>query len=370
MKSPEVSASAIAYARIYSTDVVGFALPLLLIPGNAGYFIQEMDDNGDIVVGFKEFDLESEKVEKLPQTRSIKTGDSQFFVFLTKEKILSGNRSEIEHDLRVFAAKNSQNAAIILQIYQIIGSSQERRNARIDVRRLISRRLGPRGEEAFHLSAVRSAFWGNLVSKWKLKEDPVRLTEIKSTLILRMDRDKLNISGLHPRNETEERELYHIISELKIEFEAPLQPVNQPMARAERHLAYELIIKSRRQEERIAILLRTILLDRKLGISILRRYQPRAKFEAAAIELIIRQFDHPSRKARSEGSQLIDELTVAKLVSNFYTAIFPADRGHLLEALALHLRSFPHVRDAIRRKFMDSQSFHVHRRSEIIRRYL
>jgi hypothetical protein len=140
-------------------------------------------------------------------------------------------------------------------------------------------------------------------------------------------------------------------------LEAPVFDPSNPFSNLEK------IRKTRRQEERIAIILETILEDRKVGISVLEKYgSDRGKFASAALLHIRNQL------ASDDGIR--DELIVANMISQFYSNIFPFNRGILLYFLAKHLTKYPLINKAIRQCLNRSGSVFLFRYRDDINRLL
>jgi hypothetical protein len=96
-----------------------------------------------------------------------------------------------------------------------------------------------------------------------------------------------------------------------------------------------------RQEERVALVIRSVLYDRAGGMEMLARFKDdRAKFAFYAINEI--------RRSLSESSEDEDQAIIASLIPKFFSYTYPLNRGRLLYFLAKHLASYPIVNQAIR----------------------
>jgi hypothetical protein len=109
-----------------------------------------------------------------------------------------------------------------------------------------------------------------------------------------------------------------------------------------------------RQEERIAIILDQILLNRDIGISALLQHSgEKAKFAKNAAEVIGQKFNSKDTDDSN------DELIAASLIQRLYTDVFPYNRGSLLYFLAKHLGKYPAINAAITKCMNRSGSMFV-----------
>jgi hypothetical protein len=326
--------------------------------------VQQVDEHTDRVCAFRVFDPEAVELREIPKPVTVNIDELQVYVFVDDTSIRVGNKFVLEPALRAFVSRHLNEPATALQVYQIVGSLQERRAARLEMWRTLQEQLGQQNAQAFYASALQSAFWTRLTQAWSLQTDPARRAELKAQLRLYIDDSGfLHLENVDSRNEHESEQLQLILSELSAEFEQPdiLPMPAYPTSEGRKQLRLRDIRWKVRQEERIALLLREILENRLFGLELLDTYEPRAKFEQSAIERLKREFGHATLFAPK------DEMAAARLVDPLFTESFPFNRGYLLEYLSQHLGMFRYVNDAIRKKLSQTQSIYVHQHAERIR---
>jgi hypothetical protein len=351
------TASVTAYSYAYTSATVGFVLPLLRVRGKQDWYVQQVDEHSDRVSAFRVFDLELVELKEIPQPVAINIDELQIYVFVDNTSIRVGNKFALEPALRAFASEHPNEPATALQIYQIVGSLQERRAARLQMRHTLQEQLGRHNAQAFYASALRSVFWIKLTQAWSLGTDSARRAELKAQSRLYIDENGyLHVDNVGSRDEHESEQLQLIVSELSAEFEQPdtLLATAYPTSETRRQVRLRDIRWKVRQEERIALLLGEILENRRFGLELLNSYEPRAKFEQSAVERLKRELGH------AMFSETSDEMAVAKLVEPLFTTSFPFNRGHLLEYLSQHPGKFRHVNEAIQKKLSETQSIYVH----------
>jgi hypothetical protein len=235
------------------------------------------------------------------------------------------------------------------------------------MRHILQEQLGCQNAQAFYGSALRSSFWTKLTQAWSLGTDPARRTELKAQSRLYIDgHGKLHVENVDSRNEQEREQLQLIVSELSAEFEQPdtLTASAYPTPETRKQVRLGDIRRKVRQEERIALLLREILGNRRFGLELLDSYEPRAKFEQSAVERLKQEFGHATLFETN------DAIAAAKLVEPLFTASFPFNRGYLLEYLSQHLGWFRYANETIGKKLSETQSFYVHQHAGQIRQNL
>lgn len=356
-------ARVVAYTRVDQSTGNGFVLLLLSVEGQGGWFVQEPDETTDCITSFKKLDGVLSEAEAVPNPVHVRVGEPQIYAFVDGAVVHVGTKADLEPTLRAFVQRNPASIAAALQVFQMVGTPAERRNARSRMRNAIERSLGNKAASSFYTSSLESAFWTKLVSSWRLATNPSRYNSLRSRFkVLLNDEGKMRIEGVEPIDPQERDLLNEIISELEMEFEIFDLPSKEvlPSASFLALSSLETIKHTARQEERVAMILLEILKDREIGADLLHKYQPRAAFERYAIAHTMAAF------ARLPDPFDDRELVVSTLIYDLYSKTFPLNRGHLLEYLAKHLAMYPRVNRTIEAKLKDTKSVYVHRHAREI----
>jgi len=118
--------------------------------------------------------------------------------------------------------------------------------------------------------------------------------------------------------------------------------------------AFRLAKSRKHQEERVAIVIASILANPNVGRTVLLHYvRDRGKFATGALELM-REWLFAS----SENNEL-NEVNVGPLILQLYRKAFPASRGVLLFYFAKHLSRYPHLNEIIRDRLRGSISVYL-----------
>jgi hypothetical protein len=144
----------------------GFALPLFRNYFNLHeFFVQEIDEYLNVVSGFSAFIGDVSTAIKVDNGPVIHIGMPQIFVFITDDNLIhTGNVREIASVLRAFVSENVNRVALTLQIAELIGTAEEQRVARAQMRRVIHEGSGASAAKAFYEgSVVRATMWDRLV---------------------------------------------------------------------------------------------------------------------------------------------------------------------------------------------------------------
>ncbi len=167
----------------------GFALPVFLDHINTDVkLIQEIDELTNCVVGFRPLLGSGMPMISIQSGPFAYIGKPQIFVFLDEgNKIYAGNLAEIESILRKFASRCKNRVAVALQIAELIGTNEEKEEARIRMREVIFKKNGEATANAFYEGSVlRYAIWDRLLA------NATGPAEAKSILLTR---NRLDVSA-------------------------------------------------------------------------------------------------------------------------------------------------------------------------------
>lgn len=339
----------------YTDDIPSFALPILSNSLGERLYIQVRHHMTQAVIGFEELsDLSRADLDH--ETHApVSAGDSYVHGFIDRKgQLYLDVAANLKAPLSVALNDERTPTVTRLTISELIGDfitqSQIRRN--------LAREFGGMASDAaraYESSAVRSRLWSILegaavdeAAAVKVRNHRSRLiAEVDKNLEIRIDLSVINISALVTISEDEiERRLRSEFSELgtrrdklpKVDL-SQVRQLHDPTPLK----IIEAVKLSPRAEERIAILLRAILVHPHAGFGALTLYDEASQFGSQAVGAM---------RGRVSESDLEDsdilEMRVAQLVSRLFTDSYPMRRGELLYYLALHLSEFPNVNGAIR----------------------
>lgn len=268
--------------------------------------------------------------------------------------------------LRSFASRFPSRHSIVLQIAELIGKPQEKKQARLAMRGAVARVAGARSARAYYEgSALRSAVWANLLAAAPSAEIARRILSVRARLGASVNAHgnlELHLDALDPSDRVlidEENLKRAILTEFALvggESDRRL-PTNGDADSIQTGNVRELLNKVRhapRQEERIAILINGILENKDVGVSAFLQYgRDRAKFANSALEKIREYLTDP----RLSGRNL--ELSAAKLVADLYIMQYPANRGAFIFYFAKNLSKWPYINEELRARLDRTRSIFV-----------
>lgn len=345
-------------------------------------FIQEVDPLKDTVSNFRHLDGGLEGLIWTGNATKARVGDSPLYAFkLHDGAVHTGRLPELEKMLRDFVTMNPHHAGVNLQIAELIGDIETKRTARTKVQLQIAKSNAVAAKEFFVGSVLRERLWVRLLDAAPNEEAAKRILACRPLVSVRVDESNLvylDLTALDPADFALTSALA-LTTEIQQEYEQSLSraaslegateknqssTIPSDQARAVQELVRRVHYVGR-QEERIAILLDSIIQNRGIGISALLQYgSDRANFANKALAAI--------RKGviGNDTWNIKDELIVASLIPRFFTDSFPMNRGELLYYLARHLAKYPQVNEAIRRKLRSSHSYWVRNVSSEVERLL
>ncbi len=358
-----------------------FALPLLAHPHHKSLrVVQKVDEVLNVISGFSVLEDYIAK-DAVPINGPLaKVGENLIHVFVTeKNEAFAGRLQDLDSILREFINRCPTKTAVILQILELVGSSQEKKAMRVKMRNDIVHATGSRAGYAFYERAtLRAALWQNLVTAAPSSDLAKRVLTLRSRLHVTIDSTQnlhLDLNALNP-DERKQFDLREIASSLLAEFEiAPdkaaydivnfdIEPSNILQVGNVSDVLRK-ISRTGRQEERIAIFADAILQNREVGISALAQYpHDRARVANWAIK------EMRSRLTEDNRNRGFYELAIADLIPRLFTYQYPLNRGDLLYYLAKHLGKWPKINQAIQRSLDRTASAAVHRQQGRIQEML
>jgi len=352
----------------FQHDTPGFALPLFAHPINAGLrLIQEVDELRGMIADFKL--LDGSITGSIPIGLSgpiARIGEDVVHVFLTADGCPhAGRLAELRPILRAYSEQHPRHTAVILQIQELLGSSEEKKIARTHMRNVILERSGAGAARAFYeRSTLSTALWDHLTKLAPNDAVAKRILAARSHLSAKIDSSGAIVFDLSALT-TDDRSLLDLIklqSSLMSEFDVTAikydgeedSTAKNGKVRSEKiSKLLEQVRYTGRQEERIAIMADAILRDRETGIAALRRYKrDRARVADWA-------FQEMRSRLQKDGNRRFDEMMIADLIPRLFTQQYSLTRGELLFYLARHLAKWPIINKAIWHALDRTQSIMV-----------
>lgn len=343
----------------------GFALPLFTDPiWPNGWAVQEVDELTRRVRSFLKVDGSLQNIVPITDGPKSGVGENLIYVFVEANgQQHAGTLDVLKNALRGLAINYRLYPAVLVQIFELIGSIEEKRAARSQMTRAIPTKSGA-VDTVFQQSVLRAALWDRLLTYAASEESARRILKARSSIDAKVESSgkiTVDLSAISPIDYTGTDE-QRLATELQEEFvglgreyflgegssnERPKAGVGE--------LIEETISKIRRaprQEDRIALILEGLATEKALAYGVIERYESdRAKFARRALGEI--------RHLIEGNANLSGVSIVALLVDVLYKEAFPMNRGIFLYALARRLRRFPEIAKAIRRQAMRSNSVFV-----------
>jgi hypothetical protein len=357
-------------------EAIGFAIPIFAHPLDPILLaVQEIDELGGRVRGFRT--LEPTESNFLHVTGpSVRIGDEPHYAFIAAAgSIHLGTLKTLRPKLAQFVGANPARRGLTLQIRELVGTDQEKKIARAEMRTLLLEQQGSAAARSFYEGSVlRSVLWSRLLSVAdNNKEMAKRILAARGQLSANVSPEgkiALELAALS-QEDLAALDTSKLIESILLEYDpqpnASVATTNlrdddtHNFMEVQRDVEVLLnrMLKTGRQEERIALIISAILRNPSVGKTALLQYETeRAKTAEWAIKEL--------RKTFIDTSWPSDERVVASLIPKLFTQQYPMTRGDLLFFLAKHLGSWPEINRSIRECLAKTHSMYVElRRSEI-----
>jgi hypothetical protein len=349
-------------------ESIGFAIPILVRPTVSRLFtVQEVDEVSGRVCGFRILEPQDSQFIHV-QGPSIGIGDEPLYAFFSSANDVSiGTLAILRPILVGFAEANQSRIALKLQINELIGTDNEKKVARSQMRQVLLDVQDTAAARSFYEGSVlRSVLWNRLLSVASSKEMSKRILQVRGRLSASVNQDgqiSLDLSALSEEDQ-EAIDYTKLVSAILLEFEPQPATTRRPAKAGESGVhdaaaiqrqvedLLSLVQQTGRQEERVALLMAAVLRNPTVGKTALLQYRgDRAKMATWAIAEL--------RKAFIDTNWPSDERVIAALVPRLFTKQFPMARGDLLFFLAKHLGKWPQVNGAIREALQRTHSMFV-----------
>jgi hypothetical protein len=238
-----------------------------------------------------------------------------------------------------------------LQIAELVGTVEEKRSARADMYRLVSSSSGSQVGRAFYEGSVlRSALWNILLANASSEESARKIVKMRPRISAKFEGDsiKLDLSAIEESD--------YAISQAAIvkQLESELEPIADTVKEAKKDLvgpsvakALHTLRRASRQEERIAILLDTLLRDREAGEHLLSVYSgDRAKYANAVVRQLRKTLSSPNKAPEQHDAALVE------IALRAFSRGMPLNRVQLLYYLSRYLGTRPTVKQLLVRRYL------------------
>jgi hypothetical protein len=349
-------------------ESIGFAIPILVRPTAPRLLtIQEVDEVSGRIYGFRILEPQESQFVHVSGP-SVGIGDEPLYAFIsTANDVFIGTLAVLRPILAGFAEANQSRIALKLQINELIGTDNEKKVARAQMRQVLLDVQGAAVARSFYEGSVlRSVLWSRLLSVASSKEMSKRILQVRGKLSASVNQDGQILLDLSALSEEDQEAIdsTKLVSAMLLEFEPQPASTGGP-AKANESGVHDaaaiqrqvedllsLVHRTGRQEERVTLLMTAILSNPPVGKSALLQYRgDRAKMATWAIAEL--------RKAFIDTNWPSDERVIAALVPRLFTKQFPMARGDLLFFLAKHLGKWPQVNGAIRAVLQKTHSMFV-----------
>lgn len=343
----------------YNTTGPSFLLPVLQKTGEPEKsYIQVPNELTGTILDFVKLDDDLACARLATNPLPVSIGENLIYGFsATGFDCQLGTLAELEAPLRMFLQQNPEQVAIALQIVELIGDAQEKKIARLSMRTEIHNLNGLKSARAFYEgSTLRTALWNQLIKQASSPEIARSVLHARSRVNAYIDSNgailfEFGALSADVRASFDEN---LVRAELLREFQVSSiwdgdtqiskNPSVHVVVEVQREVDSTLkLIRGRgRQEERIAVLLDSILKNPTVGLSTLLQYQTdRGAFARWALDELNKLFIR--QESKSNGY----EVAIAQLIPKMFSKHYPLSRGELLLFLAQHLSARRLIRSAI-----------------------
>lgn len=338
-------------------------LPLFRFPGEETLYAQIYDPSGPV----RAFHPAGETpwwVAGDDQAITVEQGDEPIISFTDSSGgSYCGKRSDLLSTLRTVCGSREASDAFKLSAYELIGDHDKVVHHRSKSIEGISKEIGVASASAYRNSIAGDLTW-RLLEKNVVNSDAFeRLSLFRATVTTKFLGDRLEINLGSMSADDFSIDIDEITRRIANEMRG-VTTVGQTPPKADlsdmggTDPAYKDLLRavdsSKRQEERIAILIRSILLSPRQGMHLLEHYQHQAKFESEAVHIIR---DAIGRWENVDEGQI--ESRLARIIRILITASYPMRKGETIFFFAEHLSDFDLIRAQIEGAFRESQSVSV-----------
>lgn len=338
-----------------SDDRPCFAQPLFLLNGQTGAYIQVSDVDvrkAERVICIT--NLSPDDYVSIDKTEF--DGSDLIYCFLdVNGSVRAGPLNVLKPFLEQLRYGTTTSAYLKLTIEELIGNREGRFRSRQKIAELIGQGAGPEASKSYIESCATTELWRLLLQAAKTPDAGDQIRAGRSRIYARTLNGKLHVSAeyidLLSLTGLTEADLQE---KLTLEFGTQFQLGGLPprtnmvgVVDAVDPTPAGLMAAAKtspRQEERLAILLRAILIYPDPGLTALRLYHDSAQFAETATEM----FRKILLKEDGTPKKIPIEITIASQMDRLFTDSYPLRRGELLFYLTCYLSDFPQVNSALK----------------------
>lgn len=369
MRQPQIEKyNLFAYVNLDDHLSNGFTLPLFRKIGDHEYiYIQIVDDYNQTITEFRKIISDTNYKEFEFNYNSISVGNKQIFVFIRNSgEAIYGEIHEIENDLKSILETDELNSGIKLQIAHFVGSDEDKIKTRHAVYNNIAAKSGSESARLFRENSLAPfLFWERVSIAAKNEAAARRMHSHRYKVAFAFDKEgnlEIDTSAWDENdysiiriNEIR-RDIQGELNSLSIEGKAPNNDNAIETDNKNDNLYNNILRKisnSKRQEERVSLLLQAYSEDTEIGNRVIKTYKnDRSKFADSAISTIKEQLS-------SAPNNKIKHLIISKIISALFSKAFPYNRGFLLYYSAIHLGRNREIARTINHILGKTNSAHV-----------
>lgn len=346
------------------------ALPLFGDTASGDLNVQIYQMNGPITA----FARVAETISvPLPQGTEIYAevgGEPLIAVFDEYGALRYGPRSDLGVVVRQCASHPKASDAFRISAYEVVGDIDQVRRHRQRACESITKFLGMQSSRYFKDSVATDIFWNLLEQNARSAEAASRFRTVRGTASARMHdgRSLVDFGLIDPSDFTiESRDFEALIDREMVGLASAgvrLKKADLSGYGGSAPTYGELIAAiaaSPRQEERVAILMRIMILFPKEGINVAQYYPHHSAYEKAAAGKLFAAVSRERDITSNVMERILSGLT-RQLISDAY----PMRKGEVIFYFASHLSDFPLVRGQILDSFTRSNALSVNMLSEQI----
>ena len=325
----------------------GFVLPVFSISGTDELYIQSINDLTGKVIDFMPIRLEGDQSVSFISSQIVGIGDSAIYAYRREaNRVELGTLERLSAFLTTELTNSDAPASVKYQIATLLEDDR-----RIAYRNQVCEQLEPLGPSSivsFNRSTLRSRLWLEL---HRAAADPEATREILSK---RSELDVVYEGGSHVslkldslsaglRSKIDEQ---GIIDSLKASLGSYKETGRGDVAQQDDdpRLDYAQVLRavrsSRRQEERLAIIIKALLLDREIGNRLLQEYRDQAQFANNSIGYLRATIGVDASRRQMEA-------VISAIIQRLFYNAYPMRRGEYLYYMAVHLASVSAVADVL-----------------------
>jgi len=387
----------------FDGEIPGFAIPIFVHAATSSQrLVQEIDELSHRVIAFRSLESDDASTISIINGPTSSVGGVPIYAFVAYEgQPYVGTLSELKPMLSDFAKRFPNALAIKLQIFELIGTAEEKRSVRLEMRKLIQETTGEIAARQFYEgSTLQCSLWSHLLENAHDEAAARRILASRNRAIARVDamgRIALDLSALDP-NDYSRTSLDSLTRQLEGEFD--ITPANTsvipvvdekqstdtdiepqtphadltPDELQAAYVGLRKIQSASKQEERLAILLGTILENQTVGRHILKLYpSDKAKYAGLVLKDLSEALSIHVAGQLPLGPPYppsISATDLARIVQRPFSRGMPANRVLLLYFMAKHLAKYPAINKFVREKLDRTRTIFMEPYRSEIDRYL